>query len=115
MTSVKLFRCIFIAVFVGMVSISGYFRHRARQSGEAISRAREGKLVLLARLLFAAPLCLPIIAYMVNPDCMSWAALALPVWLRWLGAATGLATLPLLYWVFSSIGSRIQEALGEFP
>ena len=109
MTSIQLFRWFFIAVFVGMVSISGYFRYRARQSGEAIPRAREGKFVLLTRLLFAAPLYLPIVIYMLNPDWMTWAALPLPAWMRWLGATTGLATLPLLYWVFSSIGGNISE------
>ena len=40
---------------------------------------------------------------------MTWAALPLPTWLRWLGAAIGLAMLPLLYWVFRSIGSNISE------
>jgi protein-S-isoprenylcysteine O-methyltransferase Ste14 len=92
-----------------MISISGYFRFRARRSGEAIPRAREGRLVLLARLLVAAPLYLPIVAYMLNPDWMAWAALPLPVCLRWLGAAVGLLALPLLYWVFSSIGGNISE------
>ena len=45
---------------------------------------------------------------MLNPGWMAW-ALPLPTWLRWLGAAIGLAMLPLLYWVFSSIGSNISE------
>jgi protein-S-isoprenylcysteine O-methyltransferase Ste14 len=96
-------------MFVGMMSVSLYFRSKARRSGEAIPRAREGGLVLLARLLFAAPLYLPLVAYMLNPDWMAWAALPLPGWLRWLGAGIGLAALPLLYWVFSSIGSNISE------
>ncbi len=55
MANDTLFRWFFIAIFVGMLFISAYFRYRARQSGEAIPRAREGKRVLLARLLFAAP------------------------------------------------------------
>jgi protein-S-isoprenylcysteine O-methyltransferase Ste14 len=109
MTNSQLYRLFFIGVFVGMVSISVFFRSRARRSSEAIPRAREGTPVLLTRLLFAAPLYLPIIAYMLNPRWMSWAALPLPTWLRWLGAAIGLAMLPLLYWVFSSIGSNISE------
>jgi protein-S-isoprenylcysteine O-methyltransferase Ste14 len=92
-----------------MMSISIYFRSKARHSGEAIPRAREGGLVLVARLLFAAPLYLPIVAYMLEPDWMAWAALPLPIWLRWLGAAVGLSALPLVYWVFSSIGSNISE------
>ena len=105
----RLLRWLFIAIVVGMVSISGYFRYQARRSGEAIPRAREGKLMLLARLLVAAPLYLAMIVYSSNPDWMAWASLPLPTWLRWLGTAIGLSTLPLLYWVFSSIGSNISE------
>jgi protein-S-isoprenylcysteine O-methyltransferase Ste14 len=103
------FQWFFIAIFASMLSISGYFRYRARQSGETISRSREGRLVLLTRLFFAAPLYLPIFAYMLNPGWMAWAAFSLPTWLRWLGAAAGCATIPLVYWVFSSIGSNISE------
>ena len=109
MANDQLFRWFFIAIFVGILSISGYFRYKARQSGEAIPRAREGKLVVLTRLLFAAPLYLPIFAYMLNPGWIAWSAFSLPTWLRWLGASIGLATLPLLYWVFRSIGSNISE------
>jgi len=46
---------------------------------------------------------------MLNPGWLAWSAYPLPLWLRWLGAALGLATLPLLYWVFRSIGSNISE------
>ena|SRR5215472_1636072 len=108
MASSQIFRWPFIVVFVGMMSVSIYFRSKARAS-EAIPRGREGGLVLLARLLFAAPLYLPILAYMLNPDWMAWAAVPLPIWLRWLGAAVGLSALPFVYWVFSSIGSNISE------
>ena len=109
MANEQLFRWFFITIFVGTLSISGYFRRKARQSGEAIPRAREGKLILLSRLLFAAPLYLSILAYMLNPAWMAWSAISLPKWLRWLGSAFGLAMLPLLYWVFSSIGNNISE------
>ena len=87
----QVFRWFFIAIGVGALLISGYFRRKARRSGEAIPRAREGKLVLLSRLVFAAPLYLSILAYMVYPAWMSWSAMPLPAWLRWLGDAVGLA------------------------
>ena len=109
MANDQLFRWFFIAIFVGTLSISGYFRRKARQSGEAIPRAREGKLALLSRLLLAAPLYLSIFAYMLNPAWMAWSAISLPTWLRWVGTAVGLAMLPLLYGVFSSIGNNISE------
>src|SRR6185369_6032870 len=109
MANEQLFQWFFIAIFVGMLSISGSFRYRSRRSGKPIPRAREGKLLLLTRLFFAAPLYLPILAYMLNPDWMSWSVMPLGTALRWSGAAVGLATLPLLYWLFSSIGSNISE------
>jgi protein-S-isoprenylcysteine O-methyltransferase Ste14 len=109
LASEQLFRWCFVAIFISTVSISSYFRRKARRSGEAIPRAREGKLVLLTRLVFAALLCLPIFAYMLNPAWMAWSAMPLPSWLRWLGAAVGLGSLLLLYWVVSSIGNNISE------
>jgi protein-S-isoprenylcysteine O-methyltransferase Ste14 len=108
-TNDQLFRFLFIVIFAGMLSLSIYRRYRARQSGEAIPRAREGKRFLLGRIVVAAPLYLPLLAYMLNPEWMKWSAIELPTWLRCLGAAVGLATLPLLYWVFTSIGSNISE------
>ena len=64
----RLFRWLFIVTFVATFSISAYFRRKARRSGEVIPRVREGKLSLLLRLLFAAPIYLSFFAYMVNPD-----------------------------------------------
>jgi hypothetical protein len=110
MANNQLFRFLFIGIFAGMLTLSVYRRYQARQSGEAIPRAREGKLFLLTRVVFAAPLYLPFFAYMLNPEWMRWSAIPLPTWLGCLGAAVGLATLPLLYWVFSSIGSNWLKA-----
>ena len=109
MTNEQVFRWLFISIFLGTLSISGYFRRRARQSGETISRVSEGKLSLLARLLVAAPLYLSFIAYMVNPNWMVWSSLPLPTWLRWLGVFVGIGMLPLLYWVMISIGKNVSE------
>ena len=104
-----LFRWVFIAIFVATFSISGYFRRKARKSGEVIPRVREGKLTLLLRLLFAAPIYLSFFAYMVNPDWMAWSSVPLPTWLRWLGVAVSLGMLPVLYWVVSTLGRNISE------
>lgn len=105
----QLFRWIFVAVFLGTFFISGYFRRRARQASGTIERVREGRMALLARAFFAALLYLSFLAYMLNPGWMDWSRLALPVWLRWLGAAGGFATLPLITWVMTSIGRNVSE------
>ena len=109
MTAETPFQIAFIAIFDSALSISGYFRRKARESGGAIPRAAEGRATVLLRLLFAAPLYLSILAYMVNPAWMAWASLALPVWLRGTAAVVGAGTIPLLIWVLKSLGRNVSE------
>ena len=109
MTSEQLFRWVFLFVIIGTFLISGYFRRRARQSGEMISRESEGTASLIARLLVAAPLYLSFITYIVNPRWMEWSSLELPRWLRWLAVIVSVGMLPLLFWVMIRIGKNVSE------
>jgi protein-S-isoprenylcysteine O-methyltransferase Ste14 len=106
-----IFRLIFTAVLVMSFSISVYFRHRARQQSGKIPRQREEKTLIFLRLLLAIPLYLSMLVYMINPSWMAWAALPLPEWLRWAGAILGIATLPLIYWLFSNRGKNVSETI----
>lgn len=63
------------------------------------------------RLVFALPLFLSILAYMINPAWMDWSSVSLPVWLRWGGAVLGVGVMPLMYWLFSTIGDNISETV----
>jgi protein-S-isoprenylcysteine O-methyltransferase Ste14 len=64
---------------------------------------------MFLRLLFALPFYLGMVAYVVNPRWMDWSALPLSATFRWVGVVVGLGTLPLLYWVLSSLGRNISE------
>jgi hypothetical protein len=44
-----MFRSLTLAILLGAVSVSGYYRWRARQHGEVIPRAREGALLVALR------------------------------------------------------------------
>ena len=110
MASETFFRVIFAIILVAAFGMSGFFRRRARQTG-AIPRRREGGRTMFLRLLFAAPFYLAMVAYVVNPRWMDWSALPLPTAVRWVGVAIGLAALPVLYWVLSSIGRNISETV----
>jgi protein-S-isoprenylcysteine O-methyltransferase Ste14 len=105
------FRLIFIGVFALGLSISIYYRRLARKSGEVISRRQEGTLALILRAAMALPLLLAILFCAFVPRWMEWSAISLPVWVRWAGAGLGVACLPLLLWVFNSIGSNISETV----
>ena len=111
MDTESLYRFVFTAIFVGSISISTYFRKRARASGEVIRRADEGKSFVMLRILFGLPLFLPVFAYIMNPEWLGWTKISLPEWLRILGSVTGLVCIPLVWWVFHSIGSNISETV----
>ncbi len=105
------FRIIFIAIFVAAIAISIYHRHQARRSGEQIARSEESKRMILLRVLFALPLYGAILLYMINPEWMAWARLELPAWLRWCGVALAAIMLPLILWLFRSLGRNVSETV----
>jgi len=106
-----MFRWFALAALVGCLSISAYYRRRARRQGETIPRRRETPLLQAGRALIALPLFLTILTYIVNPLWMAWAELPLPNWTRWTGVALGLLTVPLAYWVFTSLGRNVSETV----
>jgi len=109
MSSEEQFRWFFTATFVAAIFMSGYFRRKARATGDITPRVREGTMGIFLRLLFAAPLYLSVFAYMLNPNWIAWSSVPFPAWVRWVGAAVGLGTLPLLLWVLRTLGSNISE------
>jgi protein-S-isoprenylcysteine O-methyltransferase Ste14 len=42
---------------------------------------------------------------------MSWAQMELPFWLRWAGGFLMLGCVPLIYWVFSSLGKNVTQTV----
>ncbi len=108
----SVFRRITAALFVSASSISAYHRHKAeRASREEISLREEGLPTAIALRASGLALVLSVIAYILNPRWMRWSKLDLPAWLRWTGAGLGAATLPLSYWVFSSIDKNITPTV----
>jgi protein-S-isoprenylcysteine O-methyltransferase Ste14 len=105
------FRSIFLVVLVSMIVISGYYRRRARQSGEVIPRRAEGPIALLLRMAMALPAAVTYLAYVFAPTWLAWSAWDLPIWLRSAAAAGAAACLPAIRWVFVSIGDNISETV----
>jgi protein-S-isoprenylcysteine O-methyltransferase Ste14 len=103
-----------ILLILSAMSISIPFRHRAqkvgKQAGDQISARRDEKpLVFVMRAVFGLAFWLSTLAYLINPRWMAWAQLPLPPALRWSGALLGLLGLPLMYWVFSSLGNNVTH------
>ena len=111
MNTESLFHTISVVVIGLCLSISIYVRRKAAQTRDKIDVKEEGALILNLRRVFGLLLWLSILAYLVNPAWMAWSSLPLPLWLRWVGAGLMAACLPLIYWVFSSLGKNVTPTV----
>jgi len=104
------FHWAFVAVFVVFSVIRAYY-HRLADRTKGRAEYREGRLHIALRLLFGIPFMLTVAAYMLRPSILDWARLDLPVWARWIGLVLGLASVPLIGWVQSALGSNFSTVL----
>ena len=111
MNTESIYRFVAIALLGANMAISIYYRSRAARSGEKISSHGEGKPILYLRRILGLGLWLSSLAYLVNPAWMAWSSLPLPAWARWSGAALMLVCVPLIYWVFSSLGKNVTHTV----
>ncbi len=105
------FRIILMILLGAMVSLSTIYRLKATQTDDAISWQDEGFALMIALRLSGVIMWLSVIIYLLNPDGMAWSSLNLPFWLRSVGVGLGIFTLPLAYWVFSSLGKNITTTV----
>ena len=112
MNSENTYRLFAALIFVTLMGISITFRHRAARSGDKISSAKEeGAILLTLRSVFGLALWMSCMVYLINPGWMAWSQIELPAWLRWLGGGIMLVCLPLVYWLFSSLGKNVTHTV----
>jgi protein-S-isoprenylcysteine O-methyltransferase Ste14 len=100
----------FIAVCLAFIAVRvAYQRLALRTMGRA--EFKEGRVAKGLRIVLAGPLVAVLLAYMIRPEGLSWAALPLPEWARWAGLAMAWAALPLLWWVHWALGSNFSGLL----
>jgi len=95
--------------FLAAILVGSYHRIRAHRPDEKISRKEEGKLIWFRLVLF--PFLIGLILHISKPEAMQWSTVKLPNGLRWLGAAVTITCIPLLYWVFHSLGKNITDTV----
>jgi len=112
MQTETLIRILLAASLTVAMSISITYRRRADRTGEQIeAAAEEGRRIMILRSLFGLGGWGGIFAYLLNPAWMAWAQIDLPLWLRWAGVALTAACIPLIYWVFSSLGNNVTRTV----
>ena len=87
-----------------------YHRLKAR-TGEKLNRRQEGLFILITLRLAGVAGMAGLIAYLINPACMAWAAVPLPVWLRWTGVGLALIAGLLLVWMFRTLGRNLTDTV----
>jgi len=106
-----MFRLFALAIFLIGASIGFYYRYKAEKAGEPISWNEEGAVVMVLLRVFGLVGWLSVITYLVNPAWMKWSEMPLPDWARWVGVIAGAVSVPLLYWLFKSIGKNITQTV----
>lgn len=106
-----MFRLLALMVFVATFFVSAWHRSRAHREKAAVPRRREPPGLIVGRLVVALPLFGSVLVYLAIPRLMAWASVDLPSWLRWTGAALGLATVPTAHWVLSALGPNVSETV----
>jgi protein-S-isoprenylcysteine O-methyltransferase Ste14 len=100
----------FIAVFLAFMVIRVIYQRIALRTRGNVE-FREGKVALALRLVLAVPFVGVLVIYMVQPGSLSWAALPLPEWARWIGLVMAGSAVPLLWWVHWALGSNFSGLL----
>lgn len=104
------FHYLFVALILAFAAVRiGYLRLAARSRGK--TEYREGQVFVGFRTVAAAVLVVSVLGYMLRPDLFSWAEIAVPEWLRWVGAVMGIAGVALLVWVHRALGSNFSTTL----
>jgi protein-S-isoprenylcysteine O-methyltransferase Ste14 len=105
------FRAIALANVALFVPIGLYFRIRSQATGEKLARQEEGLFILIGLRLCGIAAWVVFAAYLVNPASVARFSLALPSWLRWIGAAMTVLVPPLLFWTFRSLGKNLTDTV----
>lgn len=104
-------RILILSILMVAFGISASFRKRARVEGGTIDRREEGWPVLVIRLGLAFPLLAVLLLNVFYPRALDWAHFNSPFGFRVIGLVLAVFCLPLLWWVFSSIGKNISETV----
>lgn len=103
-----IFRLLVLTTLLIGVGISTYFRRKAdRETGETVSRKKDGNLLMSIIRFGGLALWLSPMVYVLNPGWMAWAKIGLPEGWRWFGVSLGILSDFGIYWLFSSIGNNI--------
>ncbi len=111
MTREQTFRLVAATLICVGMPVGAYFRLRARRLGAKVTRAQEPPVIRYPLRLCPGVGAGFMLAWLVRPDSVEWATVALPACVRWLGAAMALMGVPLLAWTFRTLGLNLTDTV----
>lgn len=108
----SIFRILILGCIAVAFAISATFRSRAqRAGGDKIDWKQEGVGLMVLLRIFGFGMWIGLLVYIINPAWLGFAALPFPEWVRWLGFVLSVSALPLLVWMFRSLGNNITDTV----
>ena len=104
-------RAVLIVVMLLLLPFGLYYRITSQSTGESLDRRQEGLFILATLRPLGAVFWFGVLAWMINPGWMSWSAVSLPFWSRWVGVGALLAGVALLVWTFRSLGANLTDTV----
>jgi protein-S-isoprenylcysteine O-methyltransferase Ste14 len=111
METVLLYRWLAAGVVLAAGTVSTVYRERARRVGGAVSRAAEGLPIAIFLRVFGGLAWLALFAFILKPEWVAWASVEVPEAVRWAGAVLALVSVPLMWWVFRSLGLNVTDTV----
>jgi len=100
-----------VAGFVIIILIVLPYRLRSQATGEKLDRRQEGIAMLITIRLVGIALWFSVFAFMINPARMAWAAMPLPLSLRWSGVVLGIVAAIAELWTLRSLGPNLTDTV----
>jgi protein-S-isoprenylcysteine O-methyltransferase Ste14 len=109
METETLFRIILPALIIAFAAHRGYYVKNHSQSEDATLKQREEGIASKIGGLLGVIGFLSVIAFVINPNWLTWANLSFPIWLRWAGVGIALIGFVLLQWAQVTLGKSWSD------
>ena len=109
MQTETIFRILLPVLIFTFVVHRGYYASKHKETTEStVKKRKEGLASNIAGLIGLVGLT-STLAYIIQPNWVSWASLSLPLWLRWSGLGFALAGFALLQWSQNTLGENWSD------
>lgn len=89
-----------------------YYRRNASRAKKKF-RPGEGWAIWILVRFFGSLALVALLMAILHPFWITWSRLEIPIWLRYGAGGVGAVTVPLLYWVFRTLGQNLRSDMGS--